>query len=152
LARAALGLLTLPVYTRILGMSQWGLLALFQAAAAPLMLLDFGMGAATVKYVAEAIGRRDRASAIRAVHTTLLFNAAIGVVGLLGLVLLAPWLATSFFSVPASDLPRAILGFRLMGVSWLAGAVAGTFVAVLTAHQRYDAVSKLASSPPRPCS
>jgi O-antigen/teichoic acid export membrane protein len=127
-------------------MSQWGLLALFQAATAPLMLLDFGMGAATVKYVAEAIGRRDQGAATRAVQTTLLFNVGIGLVGLVGLVLLAPWLATSFFSVPAADLPRAILGFRLMGVSWLAGAIAGTFVAVLAAHQRYDAVSKLATA------
>ena len=113
-ARVLVGLVAVPLYTRLLGMSQWGLLALFQAAVAPLVLLD-GMGAATVKYVAEALGRGDTREAIGVVRSALLVNVVAGLLGAAALVLLAPWLATSLFAVAPEDQEVATLGFRLIG-------------------------------------
>ncbi len=98
MVRVLVGLVAVPLYTRLLGMSQWGLLALFQAAVAPLVLLD-GMGAATVKYVAEALGRGDDREAIGVVRGALLVNVVAGLLGAAALALLAPWLATSLFAV-----------------------------------------------------
>jgi O-antigen/teichoic acid export membrane protein len=145
LLRVAIGLVSVPLYTKMLGMSQWGLLALFQAATSPLALLDLGLGAATVKYVAEFIGRGDRPSALKVFHTTLLFNLAMGAVGSIGLLLSAHWLATSLFAIPPSEVARAIVGFRVMAVSWLVGVLTATGASVLNAHQRYDASSRMAT-------
>jgi O-antigen/teichoic acid export membrane protein len=132
-----------PIYTRCLGMEQWGLLSLFQAATAPLALLDLGIGTATVKYVAEALGRRDYDDARRVFHTTLLFNAVIGLAGAVVVFCLAPWFATSVFDIPAAQHVSATHGFRLVAINWFLGFIAATFTGVLVAHQAYDKVSRL---------
>jgi O-antigen/teichoic acid export membrane protein len=126
-------------------MPQWGLLALFQASAAPLVLLDLGVGFATVKYVAEALGRGSMDEAARTVHTTLLFNVAMGCAGALTLALLAPTLATHVFAIPSEQHSAAIHGFRIAGINWLLLSASATFTGVLSAHQLYDRVSKLAA-------
>ncbi len=137
-ALALLSLLSVSVCARILGISQWGLLALFQAVLAPLGVLDLGIGTATVKFVAEAIGRRDPAEAKRVVHTTVVFNIATGLAGLGVLSLSARWLATFAFIIPPDQQATAILGFRLAGLSWLVNAFGNTYMGVVAAHQRYD--------------
>jgi O-antigen/teichoic acid export membrane protein len=143
-ARVGIGVVSVSLFTRMLGMSQWGLLALFQAAVAPLALLD-GLGTATVKFVAEALGRGDREDATRVVHTTLLFNLAVGGAGALGLLLSSRWLATAVFAIPAHDVGTAIVGFRLMAGLWFITVITATYSGVLSAHQRYDQTSQLAT-------
>ena len=140
--RVLVGLVSVPLYTRLLGMPQWGLLALFQAAVAPLVLLD-GMGNATVKYVAEALGRGDERQAIGVVRGALLVNLVAGLLGAVALALLAPWLATSLFAVAQQDREIATLGFRLIGLSWLVGLVSVSWSAVLVATQRFGDVARL---------
>ena len=49
IALTLVSLVSVPVFARLLGMDQWGLLALFQAAVAPMALLDLGVATATVK-------------------------------------------------------------------------------------------------------
>ena len=145
LIRVAVGLVSVPLFTRMLGMTQWGLLALFQAATSPLALLDMGLGAASVKYVAEFTGRGDTAGAVKVFHTTLLFNLAMGVAGALGVALAAPWLATALFAIPTQEAGLAVTGFRVMAVSWLVGVLTASAAALLNAHQQYGASSRLAA-------
>jgi O-antigen/teichoic acid export membrane protein len=145
LVRVAVGLVSVPLMTRMLGMSQWGLLALFQAATSPLALLDMGLGAATVKYVAELLGRGDRMGAVRVFHTTLIYNLAVGIAGALALVLSSRWLATSLFAVPPQEVELAVTGFQIMAASWLVGTFTATVASVLSANQRYDVSSRLAT-------
>jgi O-antigen/teichoic acid export membrane protein len=145
IGRVAIGLVAVSLYTRILGMTQWGLLALFQAAVAPLAVLDV-LGRSTVKFVAESVARGDRRGAAAIVQTAFGLNLAIGVVGAAGLVAVAPWLARSVFAIPPDQVGRAIVGFRAMAAVWLLGVLTATYAAVLAAHQRYDLISKLASA------
>lgn len=142
-ARFTVAFLSVPVLTRALGMSQWGILALCQAAAAPLVLLDAGFGAASVKYVAQALGEDDRPGAVRVVHTTLLFNASVAAAGTAALALAAPWLATSAFAIPAEQVQGAIAGFRLIALGWFLGLVQSAWIGTLAAHQRYDELARL---------
>jgi O-antigen/teichoic acid export membrane protein len=143
-ARALIGLISVPIFIKMLGMSQWGLLALFQAATSPLVLLDFGFGAAAVKYVAESVGRGDPQGAVRVVHTTLIVNLAMACTGVIGLNLASPWLATSLFAIPAADVATASLGFKLISVNWAIGVVTLSYAGVLSAHQKFDWNSRLA--------
>jgi O-antigen/teichoic acid export membrane protein len=142
LVRLGIGLVSVAWFTRLLGMSQWGLLALFQAAVAPLAILD-GLGRATVKYVAESLGRGDRQEAARMVRTSAVLNIGLGVVGMLALLGCARWLAVSLFAIPAEDVPRAVVGFRVMAAAWFVGIATTPYSAVFAAHQRYDALAKL---------
>jgi O-antigen/teichoic acid export membrane protein len=143
LVRVALGLVNVPVLTHYLGMSQWGILALLQAATAPLVLIDMGIGGATVKYVAEHIGRRDVAGATRVAQTSILFYVGAGLLGTATLLAAAPWLATSVFAIPAAEVPLAKLGFRVAAIGWFAALLRTSFASVLSAHQRYDQHARL---------
>ncbi len=142
-ALTLVSLVTVPVFTRLLGLEQWGLLVLFQAAIAPLALLDLGIGTATVKYVAEAIGRGDREEATKLVQTTLVFNLVIGASGALAIALCAEWLASAVFAIPPAQQHLATAGFRLMGLSWFGGIVGATCTGVLTAHRYFGLASRL---------
>jgi O-antigen/teichoic acid export membrane protein len=144
LLRIAVGLVSVSLFTRILGMSQWGLLALFQAAVAPLALID-GLGRATVKYVAESLGRGDARAAAGVARTALALNLGFGAIGTVGLLLAAPWMAASLFAIPPADVDRATLGFRVTAATWLLGIVTTTYSAVLAARQRYDATARLST-------
>jgi O-antigen/teichoic acid export membrane protein len=143
IALTLVSLVSVPVYARLLGLEQWGLLALSQAATAPLILLDLGTGTATVKYVAEAVGRGDREEATRTVQSTLIFNLATGTCGALAVALCARWLATAVFAIPPAQQALATAGFRVLGVSWFAGVLGTTFAGVLTAHRLYGRASRL---------
>lgn len=138
--RLLVAFVSVPVYVHLIGMSQWGLLALFGAAAAPLSLLDFGTTPALVKRVSEALGRNDEDGALRSIRAALCFNAGVLVVGATVLLSLAPWFARSYFAIPEADVSHATLGFRLVALSWAAGTILGFFSTALIARQRYDEV------------
>lgn len=138
--RLTVGFVSVPVYIHFVGMSQWGLLMLFQAAAAPVALLDLGTGAAVVKRVAEALGRDDTDAAGRSVRAALVFHAVVLAVGAALLLVASGWFARSVFAIPDADLPVALRGFRFVALSWAAGAALSLFSNVLIAHQRYDEV------------
>lgn len=140
--RVLIGIVSVSAFTRVLGMGQWGLLALFQAATGPLALLD-ALAHATVKYTAESLGRGDRAEAARVVQTTLMFNLVVGCAGAAALLVSSGWLASSVFAIPTEDVGRAVTGFRLVGALWFLGLITATYAGVLAAHQRYDTTSKL---------
>jgi O-antigen/teichoic acid export membrane protein len=142
--RVAVGLVAVSVFTRLLGITQWGLLALFQAAVAPLALFD-GLGRATVKYVSESLARGDLEAAAGVVRTALALNLALGAFGAGALLLAAPWLATTVFAIPPDEVARAVVGFRVMAGAWFVGVLTATYAAVLAAHQRYDEAAKLGS-------
>ena len=142
LARVGVGLVAVSLFTRLLGITQWGLLALFQAAVAPLAILD-ALGRATVKYVSESLACGDRAAAGHVVRTAIALNLVLGLAGTGALFGASRWLATSVFAIPQDQVARALLGFRVMGVAWFVGVVTTTYSAVLAAHQRYDETAKL---------
>lgn len=139
--RVAVGLVSVPLLTAALGVSGWGLLALFQAAWAPFAVVELAVTSSTVKLVAEALGRRDREAAAGQVHTALLLQAAILAAGSAVLVTLSGWLAERVFSLSPSDVAVARRGFRLAAVAWVSGAFTGLLTGVLAAFQRYDGVA-----------
>ncbi|WP_041450424.1 lipopolysaccharide biosynthesis protein [Anaeromyxobacter dehalogenans] len=141
--RIAVSFLSVPILTRLLGMSQWGVLALCQAAVAPLALLDAGFGAASVRYVAQSVGAGERRGAVQVVHTTLMVNLAMGLAGAAALAGLAGWLASSVFAIPAERAAAAATAFRLIGLAWLVGMTQGAWVSTVAAHQRYDVLLRI---------
>jgi O-antigen/teichoic acid export membrane protein len=138
--RIGIAFVSVPLYMRFIGASQWGLLMLFQAAAAPMALLDLGVGPALVKRVAEARGRVDEDAAVRTIRSALLFSTISLALGACLILLLSGWFARSVFAIPAADVETAVRGFRFVALSWAAGVPLAFATNVLVAHQRYDEV------------
>jgi len=140
-ASTLLGILSAPLYIRSLGIQQYGLMVLLSSLLLPLGLLNFGLANATIKYVAESVGRGDRGEAACYIRSTLLFNLGVGILGALILASLAGVVSTRVFKIDAADQPVAYAALYWTALGWLVSQVSATFMAVPTALQKYNIVS-----------
>jgi O-antigen/teichoic acid export membrane protein len=136
-----LSFVSTPLYIHFLGVQQYGLLVLLNALLIPLGLLNVGFGQATVKYVAESYGNRNRGEAAAYVRTTLLLNMAVGVVGAVAISVSARFLTVVVFKVGPSIQQLAQTAVIWCALGWLASQSAITFIGVPTALQKYNVVS-----------
>lgn len=133
--------LSTPIYIRYLGVSQYGLLALLSTTLAPLALLNFGFGQATIKYVAESAGSGNYAEAKTFVGTTLLFNLCVGVIGAILIGIAAPTLVNITFRIDPALHGIATRALLWIAIGWLFDQVSATFSGVPVALQKYGIAS-----------
>ncbi|MBI4323741.1 MAG: oligosaccharide flippase family protein, partial [Chloroflexi bacterium] len=137
----AILLATTPIYIRLLGLDQFGIFTLLVSLTVPLSVLNAGMAQATTKYVAEFLAAGSLANAARMLETTLLFNAAVGCLGSVGLWWVGPWAAQEVFKIKPEILPEAMAAFQLTGLVWLSSQVLGTYQAVIIGFQDFRALT-----------
>lgn len=135
---------TTPYLIHGLGDDAYGLRGLVLTISGYFALLDLGLNGAVTKYVAEyhAAGETDRLATL--IGTTLTTYGAMGLVGGVGIWLLAPWLAGHLFTIPAGLLPEGVLAFRLTGLGFLLSMLMWWATAIPTGLQRFDMVNGIA--------
>lgn len=132
---------TVPLVIRGLGEARFGLLSLCWVVLGYFGVFDLGMGRAATKYVAEALGRDERASIPPLVWSAVLVQT---IFGLLGGILLAsgtPLLVGRFFTIAPELMGEARLSFYLLAASVPLVLVASSFRGVLEAAQRFDLIN-----------
>jgi O-antigen/teichoic acid export membrane protein len=135
------GILAVPIYIHMLGLGHYGIVVILNSMLAPIGLLNLSFGEATIKYVAESLGRGDTKTAGAYVRTTLLFNLVGGLIGMVLIAVLAKWLATMVFNIDPADQQVAQAAFYWVALGWFVSEIAGTYVAIPTALQRYRIVA-----------
>jgi O-antigen/teichoic acid export membrane protein len=138
--QAAIAIVMTPVLLHGLGKAQYGIWALALSLVVYLELFDFGLGTATVKYVAESEALGDREQTTRIVATSFWTLAVPG----LGALALSCVIAAAFpvlFDVPESTERAAQLLMLLVGVDLAFSIPSDTFGATLLALQRFDIVN-----------
>lgn len=137
LGPAVVVLASYPVLLRHLGAAAFGvyLLALSMSGAA--VLLDWGLVAATVKFVAEDLARGRTKAAADVIVTSLAVFGATGIIGGGVIVAFAPSLAV-LFKVESQLVGDAILTFRLAGLQFLILLPSLIFVSVAKAVEQFD--------------
>lgn len=141
LCALALNFVAAPIFVRKLGTEAYGIFSLLLTIVAPLGLFEFGLGEATVKYMAEGIGRGSLREAEAYFRSTLLFNIAVGLLGATTLSFLAPWLVESAFNLPPVWQDTARNAVMVIGVSWALTLVSQTFTGAVTSLQSYRILS-----------
>ncbi|HEY6881885.1 MAG TPA: oligosaccharide flippase family protein [Polyangiales bacterium] len=136
-----LSLISSPFMVRELGSEFYGLLALLTSVVAPLGLMDLGMGEATIKYVAESLGRQDMRQVEHYLRTMLTMNVAMGLLGWLVLFFLSRVLVERVFHIPTAHQAMARECLVWLGASWCATQVRQTFIGAVSALQRYRALN-----------
>ena len=133
-------ILLTPFILARLGPATYGLWALVGSVIGYGALLDFGIGGAVIKYVAEyrARGALDEARAL--IATALQLYTALGVFGALLAIVLAPFFPM-FFRVSAQDSAITSQLVLLMGLTLGISLPCSTASAVLAGLQRYDLVN-----------
>jgi O-antigen/teichoic acid export membrane protein len=134
-----LTLATTPYIVHRLGAGGFGLYIIVGTVAGYLAVMDLGLGMATVKYVSEFNGRRDKAAVQRVIGTAVTAYVALGVVGAGLLAVLAPALARV---LGVSSMPDGVTVLRLAAVGFLLAMPLSFLSAVPTALQRLDVTNR----------
>ncbi len=137
------GIVTMPYVIRRLGADRFGLLSLAWLVVGYFALLDFGIGPATTKFVAELLGKGelDRLPALvwTAVATQTGFGMLAGVLFAAG----SPALSDRLLKIPPQLRTEAHWVFLILAISLPIGFATGTFQGVLGASQRFDLVNAI---------
>lgn len=137
------GLITIvmtPVLVHGLGQTKYGIWALAFSLVLYLELFEFGLGTATVKYVAESEALGDRARLRRTVATSF-WTLAIPGVGALALAAGVALFFPVLFDVPSGSQRAAKLLMLLVGLDLAVSIPGDTFGNTLVALQRFDVVN-----------
>lgn len=139
---AVTALFLVPVTVHALGAARFGILALTWALAEGSGMLDFGLGRATVRFVADGSSKgSQRISEI--VSVGLRSQTAFG--GVAGMILyaLAPSLVTHVFSVDSAHTAEAVAVFRVLAFHFPVILCLASLRAALEGAQRFDLSTSL---------
>lgn len=130
--------LAIPAVVRGLGEDRFGVLTLAWILLGYFAVFDLGLGRAATKFVAEALGRDDRASIPTLVWTAILVQTVFGVVTGGVVALATPVAIDRFFAIPDELAEQTRLSFLLLAASVPVVLVSGSLRGILEAAQRFD--------------
>jgi O-antigen/teichoic acid export membrane protein len=135
------GVATIPFIVRGLGTERFGLLSLAWVVLGYFAIFDLGLGRATTKFVAEALGKGEEEQVPRLVWTAITIQAVLGVVGALVLFGITPLLVEHILNIPRELIGKAKATFYLLAFSIPVVLVSSSFQGTLEAAQRFDLVN-----------
>jgi O-antigen/teichoic acid export membrane protein len=137
------GFAFLPFIIRGFGTERFGVLSLVLIILGNFGFLDLGLGRATIRYVADAIGRGAPEEIPEYLWTTVLMQLALSLVGTAVLAFLARLLVAEILVIPAALQAEARSAFTLTAFSLPVIFVSASFRGVLEAAQRFDLVNAI---------
>jgi O-antigen/teichoic acid export membrane protein len=134
---------TIPYVVRGLGAERFGILSIAWLVLGYFALLDFGLGRAATKFIAECLARQEFERLPGLLWTSLGLQILMGASGGLLLAILAPALAGRIFHVPTALQSEARNIFLILALSLPAVLATNGLRAALEAAQRFDLVNFL---------
>ena len=135
------GVVTIPFVVRGLGTERFGLLSLAWVVLGYFAIFDLGLGRATTKFVAEALGKGEEEQVPRLVWTAVTIQAFFGLLGAIVLASITPLLVERILNIPPELIKEAKDTFYLLSLSIPVVLVSSSFRGVLEAFQRFDLVN-----------
>lgn len=132
---------TIPYVIRGLGVDRFGILSLAWVILGYFSLFDLGLGRATTKFVAEALGKGERKVISEIVWTSLSTQAILGIIGGLALLATTQLLTERILNIPQYLLKEAKVTFYLLSTFIPVGICSSSLRGVLEAAQRFDLVN-----------
>ena len=137
----AIGVIAIPFIIQGLGADRFGLLSLAWVVLGYFAIFDLGLGRATTKYVAEALGKGDEGRVPVLLWTTVTIQLILGLLGAIILLIITPLLTDRVLNIPHGLIQEARITFYLLALSIPIVLVSGSFSGVLQARQRFDLVN-----------
>ncbi|MDA8387738.1 MAG: flippase [Nitrospiraceae bacterium] len=138
---ALVAIFSIPPLVRILGAERFGLLSLIWVTVGYAHMFSFGLSPAITKYCAEALCNGDRGAVRRVALAGLGAQAAIGVLAMIALMLVTPYLAGRILKIGGGLLGEAKSGFYIASFGFPAVLAANSFRSLLAAFQRFDLIN-----------
>lgn len=137
-----LGLVTTPYIVRKLGADAYGVLSIVSVVMGYFAVLDLGLGAATIKYIADYYSRRDFVSLSKVVGTSLVIYSGLGVFGAALIAGAAGFITTKVVHVPQNLVEVTQLVFYISSFGFLVNMPLTVFNSIPNALQRFDILVK----------
>lgn len=135
--------ITSPYIIKGLGVERFGILSLAWVILGYFSLFDLGLGRATTKFVAEALGKGELQRISDIVWISLGFSSIMGIIGGAILIMLTPLLVGHILNIPTKLIEETKLVFYIMSASIIIILITGILDGVLQAYQRFDLVNAL---------
>lgn len=132
---------TIPYIIKGLGVERFGILSLAWVVLGYFSLFDLGLGRATTKFVAEALGKGETEKIPTIVWTSLLFIILLSIISAGVLIVSTPILVECILSVPFHLIVETKLVFYIVSASILITLLTAALSGVLEAYQRFDLVN-----------
>jgi len=138
-----LTLITTPLFVHKLGTDKYGIWMLVNSIVGFIGVMEFGLGAATVKYVSAHLAKKNIEGVVRVIRSTLTMYGIFGAFTAIIIYFLAPILINHVFNVGAENISLAIKAIQIAGFGMAIHMIDSVFLSVLQGHQRYDLTSKI---------
>jgi O-antigen/teichoic acid export membrane protein len=137
------GVSLIPYIVKGLGPDRFGMLGIIWVVFGYFSLMDFGLGRATTKFLAEWLTKRaeDRISEI--VWSSILLQIALGILGGFLIAVLTPVLVERVLKTPSSLVPEARAAFYILAAALPVVLATSGLRAVLEGCQRFDIANLL---------
>ena len=136
-----IGIVTIPFIIRGLGVDRFGLLSLAWAVLGYFTAFDLGMGRATTKYIAEALGKGHEGRVSELLWTAVSIQGIFGLVGTLLLCLITPFLVNRILNIPPELTAEDRNTFYILAPSIPVVLISSSLSGVLEALQRFQLVN-----------
>lgn len=133
--------IAMPFVVRGLGTERFGLLSLAWVVLGYFTIFDLGLGRATTKYVAEALGKGEGTQVPQIIWTAVTVQAIMGFMGAIVLLGITDLLVDRVLNIPPELLGEAKVSFYLLALSIPVVLIASSFSGVLEATQRFDLIN-----------
>lgn len=133
--------IAMPFVVRGLGTERFGLLSLAWVVLGYFTIFDLGLGRATTKYVAEALGKGEVTHVSQIIWTAVTVQAIMGFVGAIVLLGITDLLVDRVLNIPTQLLGEARSTFHLLALSIPVVLISSSFSGVLEAAQRFDLIN-----------
>lgn len=136
-----IGIVTIPFIIHGLGVERFGILSLAWVVIGYFSFFDLGLGRATTKFVAEALGKEETVRLPYLVWTSLVVHLLLGLIGGLLLAFLAPILVEKVFNITPALIGETRNTFLILAISVPIILASTVLRGVLEAGQRFDLVN-----------
>jgi len=134
---------TMPFVIKLLGVERFGILSLVWLVFGYFGIFDLGLGRATTKYIAEALGKGDVDKLPGYLWTTVLLQLSFAITGLVILYLMAPLLVEHILHIPKQFIGETKTTIKLVALSLPINFVLNSLRGALEAGQKFGLVNSI---------
>ncbi len=135
--------IAMPFVIRGLGTERFGLLSLAWVVMGYFTIFDLGLGRATTKFVAEALGKGEGGRVSQIIWTAVTVQAIMGAIGALALFVMTDYLVERVLNIPPALIYEAKATFHLLAFAIPVVMLTSSFSGVLEAAQRFGLVNAI---------
>lgn len=133
-----LGFFTTPFIIYKLGKDSYGIFILITSVVSYFSILDFGLGTAMIRSIADSWIRKDKNNLKKTIGTSLFTFTILGLLGTFLIIFAASPIINNLLHIPGGLLLPARIAFYIGAFSFFINMIGTVFIGILSALQRMD--------------